>query len=340
MLEKILVNVVQQMSECLDEEQLDKLQNILYINFHGKQIVEEKNELMATGTDSDTAKVRMFVASKRISGRQNNTLAQYVREITNCRNALRKNFEDMTTMDLRWYFGMLRERNKISMVTLQGRMRYLNSFWTFLQREKLVDDNPVARIESLRIESTIKKAYSAQELESLRMACENSRDRALIEFLYATGVRVSELCSLNVGDIDLYKQEFKVMGKGRKERNLYISDSASFYLFRYLKWRKEKEGLTIEELANTPLFVSLKKPHSRLTVAGVQYALKLLGKRAGVGNVHPHRFRRTFATDLLNRGMRIEEVMVLMGHTKIETTLIYCNIKQDGVRESYRKYAA
>ena len=88
----------------LDEEQLDKLQNILYINFHGKKIMEEKNELMATGTDSDTAKVRMFVASKRISGRQNNTLAQYVREITNCRNALRKNFEDMTTMDLRWYF--------------------------------------------------------------------------------------------------------------------------------------------------------------------------------------------------------------------------------------------
>lgn len=241
MLEKILVNVVQQMSECLDEEQLDKLQNILYINFHGKKIMEEKNELMATGTDSDTAKVRMFVASKRISGRQNNTLAQYVREITNCRNALRKNFEDMTTMDLRWYFGMLRERNKISMVTLQGRMRYLNSFWTFLQREKLVDDNPVARIESLRIESTIKKAYSAQKLESLRMACENPRDRALIEFLYATGVRVSELCSLNVGDIDLYKQEFKVMGKGRKERNLYISDSASFYLFRYLKWRKEQD---------------------------------------------------------------------------------------------------
>lgn len=157
LLEKILVNVVQQMSECLDEEQLDKLQNILYINFHGKKIMEEKNELMATGTDSDTAKVRMFVASKRISGRQNNTLAQYVREITNCRNALRKNFEDMTTMDLRWYFGMLRERNKISMVTLQGRMRYLNSFWTFLQREKLVDDNPVARIESLRIESTIKR---------------------------------------------------------------------------------------------------------------------------------------------------------------------------------------
>lgn len=340
MIQELLMNVLQQMSTCLDEEQLEKLQNVLYIQFHDKKIEEETYELEATGTDSDTAKVRMFVASKKVSGRQDNTLAQYVREISNCRNALNKPIEDITTMDLRWYFGMLRERNGISMVTLQGRMRYLNSFWTFLQKENLVKDNPVARIESLRIESTIKKAYSAQELEAIKLSCNRERDRAIIEFLYSTGVRVSELCSLNVGDIDLYKQEFKVMGKGRKERHLYISDVASFHLFRYLKWRSQKEGLTIEELANRPLFATAKKPYERLTVAGVQYLVKQLGKKAGVGNVHPHRFRRTFATDLLNRGMRIEEVMTLMGHTKIETTLIYCNIKQDNVRESYRKYAA
>lgn len=184
MLEEILMSVVNAMSGSLDEEQLDKLQNILYINFHNIKVVEEKNELQATGTDGDTVKMRLFVASKKVSGRQDNTLTQYIREITNCRNALQKNFEDITTMDLRWYFGMLRERNKISMVTLQGRMRYLNSFWTFLQKENLVKDNPVSRIESLRIESTIKKAFSAQELEALRMGCEAPRERALIESLF------------------------------------------------------------------------------------------------------------------------------------------------------------
>lgn len=339
-LEEILMRVVQSMSDSLDEEQLDKLQNVLFVQFHGKMISEEKNELSVTGTDSDTAKVRLFVASKKVSGRQDNTLAQYVREISCCRNALNKKFEDITTMDLRWYFGMLRQVNKISMVTLQGRMRYLNSFWTFLEKENLVKDNPVARIEALRIESTIKKAYTAKELEGLRLACRRSRDRALVEFLYATGVRVSELCSLKVKDIDLYKQEFMVMGKGRKERHLYISDVACFHLFRYFKERMEKESLSIEELAEKPLFATVKKPYTGMTPAGVQYLLKQLGKKAGVGNVHPHRFRRTFATDLLNRGMRIEEVMVLMGHTKIETTLIYCNIKEANVREAYRKYVA
>lgn len=104
MLEEMLMNIVQAMSDSLDEEQLDKLQNVLYIQFHDKKIVEDKCELQTTGTDSDTAKVRLFVASKKVSGRQNNTLAQYVREISNCRNALNKSFEDITTMDLRKYY--------------------------------------------------------------------------------------------------------------------------------------------------------------------------------------------------------------------------------------------
>lgn len=340
MLEKLLTEVLQNMSDCLDERQLEKLKNVMFITFHDKKIVEETYELQVTGTDSDTYKVKMFAASKKVSGRKDNTLAQYIREIQKCRLAIGKNIEDITTMDLRWYFGMLRERNHISMVTLQGRMRYLNSFWKFLESENMVKSNPIAKIESLRIESTIKKAFSAGEMEALRIACDRDRDRAMIEFMYATGVRVSELCSLNVGDIDLYKQEFIVFGKGSKERKLYISDTACFHLFRYLKRRCEQEKISWEQLQEKPLFASIKGNHDRITPAGVQNALKTIGRRAEVGNVHPHRFRRTFATDLLNKGMRIEEVMVLMGHTKIETTLIYCNIKQDNVRESYRKYAA
>ena len=340
MLDNILMNVVQIMSEDLDEEQLNKLQNILYIQFHGKKIVEESYELIETEEDNDMQKIRLFKASKKVSGRQDSTLKQYITEVVNCRTAINKNFADITTMDLRWYFGMLQEHNKISMITLQGRKSYINSFWTFLKDENYVKDNPVVRIERLKVESTIKKAFSVTDMESLRGVCNRDRDRALIEFLYATGLRVSELCSLNVGDIDMYKQEFKVMGKGRKERKLYINDMAHHYLSHYFEWRMKKEGLTLEQLSERPLFATIKKPYKRMTKAGVQYLLKQIGKKAKVGNVHPHRFRRTFATDMLSKGMKIEEVMVLMGHTKIETTLIYCNIKQDNVRESYRKFSA
>lgn len=340
MLEKIITNVLQAMSHSLEKEQLEQLQNVLYINFHGKKIVEDKCEIIPLGADSDVRKMQLFRASKLVSGRQESTLKQYLREIMTCRNTINKSFEDITTMDLRWYFGVLRERDKISMRTLQGRRRYLNSFWTFLEQEGLVKSNPVERIEAFKLENKLKKAFSGKEMTDLRAACKDVRETAIVEFLYATGLRVSELCSLNVKDIDMQKQEFRVVGKGRKERVVYIHDNALRWLEKYYLWRMERENLTLSELGEKPLFVTAKSPFKRLTIAGVQYLLKRLGKRANVENVHPHRFRRTFATDLLNRGMRIEEVMVLMGHTKIETTLIYCNIKQDNVRESYRKYAA
>ena len=179
----------------------------------------------------------------------------------------------------------------------------------------------------------IKKPFSAEELEALRVNCSSLRDRALVEFLYSTGVRVSELASLNVGDIEMGRQELIVYGKGSKERKTYLTDSAKFYLRRYLQTR-EQEGL-----ADQSLFVTLDSPHDRLTVAGVQYMLRQLGKRAGVKNVHPHRFRRTIATDLLARGMKIEEVKEFLGHEKLDTTMIYCTIKEENVQTSHRKYA-
>ena len=129
------------------------------------------------------------------------------------------------------------------------------------------------------------------------------------------------------------KQELIVYGKGSKERKTYLTDGAKFYLRRYLQMRQQ------EGLVGQPLFVTLDKPYSRLTVAGVQYMLRQLGGRAGVKNTHPHRFRRTIATDLLARGMKIEEVKEFLGHEKLDTTMIYCTIKEENVQASHRKYA-
>ena len=321
------------MSDTLTDEQLSKLENVLFIHFHNKQIVEEKNEIVPVD-NSDAQKIKLFIGSKKVSGRQDSTLKQYTKEIWSCRNALNKPFEEITTMDLRWYLGMLKEVRGCSAVTLQTRRRYLNSFWTFLSNEGIVHGNPVARIEAIKIESKIKKAFSAKDMEALRESCDCLRDRAMIEFMVSTGLRVSELCSLNVGQLDLSKMEFSVIGKGRKERTLYITEKALFHLYQYLHWRCDHEGKTWDELMSQPLFVTNKAPYTRLTPAGVQNIMKRLGKKAGVVNCHPHRMRRTFCTNLLQY-MKIEEVMVLMGHSKIDTTLIYADIKQTNVKESF-----
>lgn len=333
MVKKIIENVINEMAPHLDQDQLEHLSNVLYVNFHGKEIREECTELTATGTDGDDAKIRMFVASKRAVNRQVNTLKQYTDEIYRMKDFIGKRLEDITGMDLRYYYGIMRERRGIKMSTMQTRLHYLSSFWDFLITEEMVHSNPVKKVGVLKLEKTIKKPFSPEEMEKLRSTCDNLRDRALMEFLYSTGVRVSELVALNVGDIEMGKQELIVYGKGSKERKTYLTDSAKFYLKRYLKTRI-REGL-----ANQPLFVTLDAPHNRLTVAGVQYMLRQLGHRAGVANVHPHRFRRTIATDLLNRGMPIEQVKEFLGHEKLDTTMIYCTVKEENVHASHRKYA-
>ena len=333
MVEKILEKVVNEMVPYLEDKQLEHLKNVLYINFHGKEVCDQCTDLVARGESGDEAKIKMFVASKKAVNRQDNTLKQYTREILNMLNFLGKRLEDITGMDLRYYYGIMREQRGIKMSTMQTRLHYLSSFWDFLNTEELVSGNPVKKVGLLKLEKVIKKPFLSEEMEALRINCMELRDRALIEFLYSTGVRVSELAALNVCDVEIGKQELIVYGKGSKERKTYLTDGAKFHLQRYLQIRKQ------EGLEEQPLFVTLDKPHNRLTVAGIQYMLRQLGERAKVKNVHPHRFRRTVATDLLSRGMPIEQVKEFLGHEKLDTTMIYCSVKEENVQASHRKYA-
>ena len=340
MVEKIIQAIKQAMMPDLSPAQMEKLENVLCITLHGKKITEERNELTSTGEDGDVAKINMFLGSKKTTGRADGTLQQYSREIYNMLDFLGKRLEDITAMDLRYYYAVMRERRGIQMSTMQTRIHYLSSFWDFLTLEKLVPDNPVRRIGGLKVETTVKKPFGPEELEALRLHCDRSRDRALVEFLLATGLRVSELCKLDVGDIDFYKMEFYVHGKGGKERLCLLDDVAKFHLKRYLKERQRRERIGEDDRRRQPLFVATKAPHTRMTIAGVQYLLKELGRKAAVENVHPHRFRRTFACDMIGRGMPVEQLMVLMGHSKIETTMIYVTVKTSSVREAYRRLRA
>ena len=337
MLEKIIMDVCQQMSDVLDKEQIQQLKNVMFINFHDKKIIEEKCEIIPAESDEDVRLIKLFRASKLVAGRADSTMEQYIAELRYCRNTIGKSFREITTLDLRWYFGMMQEQRGNKMATIQNKIHYLNSFYSFLLNEGLIRSNPVSRIETPKLEQTIKKAFSAEDMEAIRKCCTHVRDRALIEFLYATGLRVSELVSLNVGDIDMSRREFTVIGKGQKERTVYFSRAARFHLKDYIKWRMKEESLTAEELKEKPLFVRTRKPHARILKAGIEALCRKIGAECGVENTHPHRFRRTFATYIAARGMKIEELAKLMGHAKLETTLIYCNIEQEGIRSSYSK---
>ena len=224
-----------------------------------------------------------------------------------------------------------KQLRKVSGRYLNSMRLVFNSFFRWLQRRKIIMRNPVDGLEPIKYRQVVKKPLSPEELERVRCACERERDLAIVEFLYSSAVRVSELTQLNREDIRWESDDVMVLGKGNKEREVYLNARAHYHLKLYLDSRTDD---------NPALFVSTRAPHERLTKAGVEHIVGEIGRMAGVENVHPHRFRRTAATDLLRMGMPIEQVQELLGHVKIETTRIYCTVTREQVRASHRRYMA
>ena len=191
------------------------------------------------------------------------------------------------------------------------------------------------RIHRIKTPTVIKAAFSEEQIEVIRKsAAENTRNLAIIDILLSSGIRVSELVHLNRSSINLTSRTCIVFGKGAKQRETYFDVRTKIELENYLKTRKDK---------NRALFVSLHKKtkhgtYSRLTVNSVEKMIREIGQKTEIENVHPHRFRRTMATRAIDKGMPIEQVQVLLGHTKIDTTLRYANVQQNNVKYSHQKY--
>ena len=181
----------------------------------------------------------------------------------------------------------------------------------------------------MKEEKVIKYPFTGEELEKLRNGCKNIRNLAIVDFLYSTGVRVSELCELNIKDINFYEGSCIVWGKGSKQREVYLNANAKLHLQEYLTSRTDK---------NEALFVYDREPYGRLKPQGVETMVRNLGKQCGIHKAHPHRFRRTNATNALNKGMPLEEVKEMLGHSKVDTTLIYCTVSRENVKHSHKKY--
>ena len=334
----IITLTCDEMSQFLTEEQLKRLETSLYKHFRNLKVVEECRDIEVSALGGDVNIVKLFIATKRLAGRAETTLEQYNLEIWIARTTIGKGFKDITAADIKMYLAKMME-NGLSATTLNNKRRYLNSFFTFLHEEGIITENPVARIDPIKEPKRQKKAYRVSDLEAVRAVCKHPRDRAMVEFMLSTGIRVSELTSLKVSDLDMERRRFRVVGKGNKQRTAFYDEVAEYHLLKYFEWRMEHEGISREELKERPLFAKQKVPYSALENNGIRAALKRIAKAAGVENVHPHRFRRTFASNALHRNMTIEKVKGIMGHTKIDTTLLYID-DQDDLEQSYRTYIA
>jgi len=270
--------------------------------------------------------LKKFFQAKNTEGRSPGTLKRYGYIMDKLLMHTKVPVGKITIDHIRAFFEYEKGRG-VSERTLEGYRNTFSSVYGWLYKEEMINRNPCANLAPVKYQKKILYPFSQTDIEVLKENCEDIRDKAIVCFLLATGARISEVCALNRDDIDFQKMECKVVGKGNKERTVYIDTVAAMVLRRYFEQRKD----------NSPaLFAGLAT--DRMTPQGIRVMLKRLEVKSGVSNVHPHRFRRTLATKLINHGMPIQNVKTILGHDKIDTTMQYVYIEQSNVQESYRRF--
>ena len=328
-MKKTLINQIQtEMAGTLNNAQRQKLSEVLEHCFFNVDVVVLNNENFIQSKSNQTLKEE-FLSAKQVEGCSERSVSYYSSTLDNLIKNLEKPFNQIETEDLRVYLSEYQKKNNASKQTIDNIRRILSSFFTWLEDEDYILKSPVRRIHKIKTMKQVKETYSDETLEKLRDNCKTIRDLALIDMLASTGMRVGELVKLNRIDVDFSNRECVVLGKGSKERVVYFDARTKLHLQNYLNSRKDE---------NPALFVSLLEPHNRLEIAGVEIMLRKLGRSLEINKVHPHKFRRTLATKAIDKGMPIEQVQKLLGHSKIDTTMEYAIVDQQNVKNSHKKY--
>lgn len=328
-IDEVILRIQTAMFKFLNQEQLTELKNVLYINLGKFQLIEEETAISTT-LDDNWDKVNMFLATLKIEGKSDKTIKAYLTEYRVFFDQVNKNFRDITTNDIRMYLAYCKTVRKNSDVTLNNRIHNLMTFFKWLTVEEYISKDPMAKIHIIKTEKTVKEVLTDEQTEMIRCSCNRERDLAIIDLMISTGMRVGELVKLNRSDIDFINGQCVVFGKGRKERPVYLNGKAKVHLLWYLEQRTDN---------NPALFVGEKEPHERLTESGIRAIMKKISEDKDI-NLHPHKLRRTMATNMINRGAPAEYVQKILGHASVQTTLqCYVNMSNQAIREAYRKYA-
>ena len=317
------------MHEHLSEDQNRLLKHTLQKVFRQFNIPDDSGHLSNQAQQTNMRLLNLFTAAKKIEGCSENTLKYYSSTLLNMINSVQKNVCDIETDDIRFYLSRYQDTRNSSKVTLDNIRRILSSFFTWLEDEDYISKSPIRRIHKVKVTQVVRDTLSDENLESLRDQCRHPRDLAIIDLLISTGIRVGELVNLNRTDINFADRECVVLGKGDKERRVYFDAKTKIHLQQYLDVRCD---------TNCALFVGLHSPWNRLSIAGVERFLAKLGDASHVQHVHPHKFRRTMATMAIEKGMPIEQLQKLLGHTQIDTTLHYALVNETNVKLSHQKY--
>lgn len=320
-MEEKIVTVLNEMSEYLSIAQMKKLQEVILKTF-------AENEVSKTDISNDEF-LDLFLAAKRIEGCSERTINYYQITVKHLLSQTDTSVRKLSTEQIREYLSNYQRINNCSNVTIDNVRRNISSFFSWLEEEDYILKSPMKRIHKIKTKTVVKNVISDEGIERLRDNCKEKRDLAIIDLLYSTGIRVGELVNLNIDDIDLEGRECVVYGKGDKERRVYFDAKTKVHLKEYIESRKD---------TNSALFVTLDAPFDRLKISGVEIRLRKLGRELNLERIHPHKFRRSMATRAIDKGMPIEQVQKILGHSQIDTTMQYAMVNQNNVKTAHQKF--
>ena len=320
--------IASQLESVISQDALTSVMRVFDVTSAGYDISRKKVELIRS--DGIPEVVKWFIASKAIANCSSKTLEQYRYKLINFFACVCKPFTDISANDIRLYLYRYKSEHGISDRTVDITRRVFNTFFQWLADNDYISKNPCQNIEHIKHQEKQREPLSSYEVETLRWNCHTVREKALIDFLFSTGCRVSECSSVDLADVSWEDRSVIIRhGKGNKQRIVFFNAESELTLRKYIEQRNDN---------NPALFVCSRNPHSRMSARSIEKEIRNIGTRCGI-DVYPHKLRHTFATSGLHGGMPLERLQTLMGHENPRTTMIYAKINNaDLKREHDRVY--
>lgn len=294
----------------------------------GNYDISEKTTALMVPEDIFPAVAKAFIASKKLEGIADTSAKNYAGILKIFFENVQKTPQDITTNDIRLFLATYKARTSVTDRTLDKYRQILNCFFTWAADEEYIPKNPCRNISAIKYEVRPRRSLTRLQLETLRRACTTKRDIALIDVLYSTGCRVTEVANMKKSDINREDKSIHIIGKGSKHNDVYLNTNAILSLEDYIKTRDDDSDY---------LFVEMRKPHNKVSSRTIQHVFQELSREVGF-KVSPHVIRHTTATLSLQSGMPITQVQKLLGHATVSTTQIYAETLQSDVKASHQKY--
>ena len=330
MYEQLRNRLVAELSNCFNTEQLQFIANKLDAIASDYNIQPTEKSLAVLGREQWAQLIKTYLVVRNMEGLSPKTIESYLIHLKNFMNNIRKPINELTTNDVRLYLFYYQQRNNISNRSLDSVRCCLSTFFQWATAEKYITENPMLSIKPIKYERRKREALSQVDLEYIRRACSSKRETAIVEMLYSTGCRVSELTGIKLSDIDWATRSVSLLGKGNKQRISYINAKAEVAIKEYLKDRKKhSDYLFCNDRGGTPM----KKDNVEKIIRRISERSGLTGKR-----ISPHILRHTTATQALRSGMPVQDIQQLLGHSNIATTMIYASTSTEAVAAGHKRF--